>query len=356
MSSCCPPEPEEHCHSENGKIDYFFWIFGLLVVFGYCLNLFSAAHFELPLNWLKSYAHATKELVHSMWLGVVTGIIFVGLLTKVPRSYIESLLNGRSRFGGILRATFAGLFLDLCSHGILMVGVQLYKKGASLGQLMAFLIASPWNSISLTLILASMIGIFWTLTFVLLSAVIAIISGVLFDLFVERGILPGNVPKLRSQSEDFSFWKSAKFDLQQTKFDLPFFRSLFLDGFHDSKVILRWLFFGIVIAAAVRTFVPIDLFQAYFGASVLGLILTLLAATVIEVCSEGSAPLAADLLVRASAPGNSFAFLMTGISTDYTEIMVLKDTTKSWKVAFFLPLVTVPQIIILALLLNHFGT
>ncbi len=45
-----------------------------------------------------------------------------------------------------------------------------------------------------------------------------------------------------------------------------------------------------------------------------------------EACSQGSAPIAADLLTRAGAPGNSFAFLMTGVATDYTEIMVLKET------------------------------
>ena len=61
-------------------------------------------------------------------------------------------------------------------------------------------------------------------------------------------------------------------------------------------------------------------------------------ATILEVCSEGSTPVAADILTRAKAPGNSFAFLMTGVSTDYTEIMILKDTTKSWKIALFLPL------------------
>ena len=61
---------------------------------------------------------------------------------------------------------------------------------------------------------------------------------------------------------------------------------------------------------------------------------------------------AADLLTRANAPGNSFAFLMTGVSTDYTEIMVLKQTTKSWKIALFLPLLTVPQVIFIAWLMN----
>jgi len=87
----------------------------------------------------------------------------------------------------------------------------------------------------------------------------------------------------------------------------------------------------------------------------IGLLLTLLAATVIEVCSEGSSPIAADLLTRAGAPGNAFTFLMAGAATDYTEIMVLRETTKSWKATFALPLLTTPQVLLIAWVLNHWG-
>ena len=97
---------------------------------------------------------------------------------------------------------------------------------------------------------------------------------------------------------------------------------------------------------------PAESFETLFGPTLVGLGLTLIAATVIEVCSEGSAPIAADILTRAGAPGNSFAFLMTGVSTDYTEIVSLRETTKSWKTALFLPLVTLPQIVLLAIVMN----
>jgi len=59
--------------------------------------------------------------------------------------------------------------------------------------------------------------------------------------------------------------------------------------------------------------------------------------------------------VRAGAVGNGFTFLLAGVATDYTEIMVLKETTKSWKTAFFLPLVTVPQVLAIGYLLNGLG-
>ena len=59
-----------------------------------------------------------------------------------------------------------------------------------------------------------------------------------------------------------------------------------------------------------------------------------------------------DIFNRAGAPGNAFAFLMAGAATDYTEVMGLKERTGSWKIALFLPLVTVPQVVLIALLIN----
>ena len=121
-------------------------------------------------------------------------------------------------------------------------------------------------------------------------------------------------------------------------------------------MVLRWILLGVLIASAVRAFVPADAFATYFGPTLAGLGATVLAATVIEVCSEGSTPIAADLLTRAGAPGNGFAFLMGGVATDYTEVLVLRETTRSWKIALFLPLVTLPQILLLGWLINVAGT
>ena len=107
-----------------------------------------------------------------------------------------------------------------------------------------------------------------------------------------------------------------------------------------------------MLAALIRTFVSPEHFETYFGPTLAGLGLTLLVATILEVCSEGSVPLAADLLTRANAPGNSLTFLMAGVSTDYTEVMVLREVTKTWRIPLCLPLVTLPQILLLGVMLN----
>ena len=120
-------------------------------------------------------------------------------------------------------------------------------------------------------------------------------------------------------------------------------------------MVLRWIFFGFVLTGAIRAFVPETAFVHYFGPTTIGLFLTLLATTILEVCSEGSSPIAADLLTRAHAPGNAFVFLMAGAATDYTEIMSLKDTTKSWKATLALPLISTPQVLLVGWLIQHFA-
>ncbi|MCX2781956.1 permease [Microbulbifer thermotolerans] len=344
-SACCADEP-------RGHLDWLLWISLSVVAILYCI------YWVVDLNampeWLHHMSAGVVELVHTMWWGVVAGALFVGLLGRIPQELVIKALGRGGSKRGLFRATLAGLFFDLCSHGILMVGMQLYKRGASIGQVMAFLIASPWNSLSLTVILIALIGFWWTLLFILCSAAIALISGYLADRLVEQGKLPPNPNKVELP-EDYD-WRTEVVGLwQRAELTPTSIGSLLWEGIRGSQMVVRWLLVGIVLAVLVRAFVDPAVFQQWFGPSALGLAATLVAATILEVCSEGATPLAADIFSRATAPGNAFAFLMAGVSTDYTELMSIKDTTGSWKIGFALPLLTLPQIILVGLLMNGFG-
>jgi len=304
-----------------------------------------------PSHWAMRFSMSVVSQLQQMWLGLVVGILSVGLLTKVPREVITKLLGNGGTVNGILRAVLAGVVLDLCSHGILLVGMKLYQRGASLGQVMAFLIASPWNSLSLTLVLWALIGFKWLATFLLLSLVVGLVTGLIFDALVDRGTLPANPHQQSVQQDDLTWGTVLKEVWPNTR--LQHLWEIPVAGLKDALPLIQWLFLGVILAAGLQlVFTPVQ-FQQWFGPSLLGLGVTLVGATVIEVCSEGSVPIAAEILNRAGAVGNSFAFLMAGVSTDYTELMVLRQTTGRWKPALFLPLVTLPQILVLAWILNH---
>ena len=353
-SGCCPPAPaapksacEASCGGGKARTDWMLWGSAVLVAAGYVWHLAFGSHAG-PVD---HFAAGTFELMNTMWWGILLGILFVGLLDRVPRDLVIAALSGERRFTGILRATMAGLAFDLCSHGILMVGMKLYERGATIGQTVAFLLASPWNSLSLTVILIALIGWWYTLLFILLSAVIGIATGLIFDALVERGHLPENPARAEAGPRPKFRDAWAKFRAE-TRFRRSDIGPMFRAGLAGSRMVLRWLLFGIVLASAVRAFVPADIFADWFGPTMLGLLLTVIAATIIEVCSEGSAPIAADLVGRAGAPGNGFVFLMAGVATDYTEVMSLRDTTRSWRIALALPIIAVPQTLAIGLMIN----
>lgn len=361
MSNCCAQKktPEETTRSccgstTTGKKKFDFILWGSLAVIGVCYVLAEANAYDVfaePLPYVGEIYATSYEFLYRMWWGIALGILFVGVMHKIPKEYFNAVLGRGDSVNGIVRATIAGLLLDLCNHGILMVGAKLYERGASLAQVMAFLIASPWNSISLTIILVSLIGLQWTLAFIAGSAIIALITGLIYQRLIKSGILPDNPNKV-DMPENFNLKQDVKQRFKTFRPSFGFFFSILKEGIKESGMLLRWLLLGIVIAACLRTFVPTEIFADWFGPTAFGLLITLIIATILEVCSEGSAPIASEILHGAKAPGNAFTFLMAGVATDYTEIMIIRETTKSWIIALSLPLITVPQIILLGLIIN----
>lgn len=343
--ACCGPQ-------KRRSFDPLFWSTFISITLLYIYYWFASPNVSHPdLFWLNQLSIHVKNLLHTIWWGILLGIVMLAFLAKIPRDFVMSALGTGTGARSIIRATAAGVLLDLCSHGILMVGAKLYERGASIGQVMAFLIASPWNSFSLTLILIALIGLPLTLLFIFFSMLLGITTGMLFDFFVARKVLPAN-PHQVALTENFQFWPEAKKQWQASDKSSGALVNTFIGGVKESRMVLRWVFVGVLLASLIQTFVSTEHLAHYFGATLLGLVFTMIAATIIEVCSEGSTPIAADLITRAHAPGNGFAFLMAGIATDYTEVMVVKETTHSWKIALFLPLLTLPQIFVLAWIIN----
>ncbi|MGH1377535.1 MAG: permease [Alphaproteobacteria bacterium] len=303
---------------------------------------------------LHHFAHACMQILLTMWWGVALGIIIVGLMSRIPREFFTGIMGRNDSFSGLLRAVFGGLLLDLCCHGILLVAAKLYERGVSLPQVVTFLVASPWNSLSLTLILITLIGFKWTMLYILGSIVIALTTGLVLQKLIKTGYLPAN-PHQSETNDDFNFIKESKALLKNAKFTRSGCFDVLKSGWNDGKMIIKWLLFGTIIAASLRSFVPTEIFEQWLGPSIAGLFFTLFIATIVEICSEGSAPVAGEIFTSAHAPGNGFTFLMAGVATDYTELLAVKEFTNSWKMSLMIPIITVPQVLWIGWLMNIYS-
>lgn len=275
------------------------------------------------------------------WWAILLGLLIGSLIEiLVPEELMANLLGRRKR--SIFIAVLLGFIASACSHGILAIAVSLNKKGASTASTLAFLLAAPWANLAITVLLFALFGIkaFYIIGGAIL---VAIIAGFIFQILEEKGIIEG---KKREEAEGG----------KKIKWHWPGWESLIqgvgTNVWSLAKMVVWWVLLGFFLASALGAFIPEYIFHRFFGPSLLGMLVTLILASVIEVCSEGSAPLAFELFQKTGAFGNAFIFLQAGVATDFTEIGIVW-TNIGKRAAIALLLVTMPMILLLGFLFNH---
>jgi len=287
-----------------------------------------------------------------IWWAVLIGLMLGGVIDYyIPREYIEKLFSTH-RKREIFTAVIFGFIMSACSHGILAIAMQLYKKGASTSATIAFLLASPWANLPITVLFFGLFGL-KALLIVISAILIAITTGLIYQILESKGMVECDKCNVLAKKYDIKTdlhkrWHNYKFTVKQAKIDAI---GVLKGSWALSRMIMWWILIGMIIASLARTFVPQHFFMAYMGATIIGMIVVLILATVIEVCSEGSAPMAFEIYNQTGAFGNSFVFLMAGVATDYTEIGLIWSNIGK-KAAIWLPIITVPQILILGYVFN----
>jgi len=262
----------------------------------------------------------------------------------IPRHYITDWLAG-TRKRVILRSTLLGFLASTCSHGCLALAIELYRKGASVPAVISFLLASPWANMALTLIILSFFG-YYGLLIILGALLTAWTIGLVFQRLSGKGWIESN-PNTLPVDPSFSIRADMSRRFQGRRWGFPQWRDDLVGIYRGvvplGRMVMGWVQLGLILGVVLGTLVPHSAFNQFFGASVGGIALTLAAATVIEVCSEGSAPLAFELFRQTGALGNAYVFLMAGVVTDYTELAALWANigrrTVFWLLVASLPLV-----------------
>lgn len=305
---------------------------------------------------LEPLRHGLLRYLRLMAGPVMLGLVIGGIIDYyVPREYVSRWL-ARPGSGSLLRAVGLGFLASACSHGILALTVELYRKGASVSSAIAFLLASPWANLPVTILLFGFFG--WSALGIIVAAlVVALVTGHAYQWLERRGWVESN-PHQMTTSWDGSIWQDLRAGWRsRVRSPGRFWREDVPGVVHGAAaladMVIWWVVVGAVLASAIGAYVPSSWMQRYMGASVAGLFVTMLAATVIEICSEGSAPLAFEVY-RHGAIGNAYVFLMGGVVTDYTEIGLVW-TNMGRRAALWLPALTVPQVLLLGWLMNRFA-
>lgn len=304
--------------------------------------------------FLGPFRHNLFMYFGKVWWAVGLGLVIGGAIDHyVPQEHISHVLAKKTR-RTILYSTAFGFFMSACCHGILAISIQLYKKGASVPAVVAFLLASPWANLTFTVMLIGFFGLTKGLFIVFASLVIAIVSGLIFQALDHFNLIEKNPNTVETDTE-YSIaadirerWERRKASPGNYRGDM---HGIYRGTVALANMVVWWVLVGTVLAAAIASYVPAHIFRDYLGPHPLGLLVTLAFATVVEVCSEGSAPIAFEIFRQTGALGNALVFLLAGVATDYTEIGLLWANIGR-KTALWLPAITIPQIVAWGMLAN----
>ena len=334
------------CH-QNNKSFFKSKLFLVLII---TLVLVFLSYWWMP---LESFRKVLFHYVASIWWAVLLGLFLGGIIEHyVPREYISKVLARKSPLT-IFNAVVLGFLMSACSHGILALSIQLHKKGASNPAVVSFLLASPWANLAVTMMLLSLFGL-KGLLIIIAAVVIAINTGLIFMFLEKKGLIEQN-KNIVLVAQDYSIINDFRLRLGNYKFNrdsvIADSKGVFTGMFALAEMVLGWIILGVLLASLAGAFIPVHFFHKFMGPTLMGLVVTLILATVIEVCSEGSSPLAFEIYRQTGALGSSFVFLMAGVVTDYTEIGLLWSNLGR-RVAIWMVLVSVPQVIALGYLFN----
>lgn len=274
----------------------------------------------------------TESVIGSLWSVycemvpfVALGLFFAGLMHAfVKRTWVVSLL-GNSRRGpmaNILFATLLGVPLPVCSCGVIPMAVALKKQGASAEATTAFLISTPQTGVDSIIATYGILGPIFG-TFRLIAAFVTGIAGGLMVFFFGG--------KGKDTSQDVS---SA--DEEQSRDWKMRFLSVFTYGFGEMLTSLSVpLFFGIVAAGLIQTFLPDSFFTDYTANEWLQMGLVAGVSIPLYICSTAAIPVAALLIIKGLSPGAAFVLLTAGPVTNIAALFLIRTVFGTRQMVLF---------------------
>ena len=257
---------------------------------------------------LIKYWYGISSLFLEMAPYLILGFLISGLLYIVVSK--ETIANNLGKPGvlSVIKAAIFGVPMPLCSCGVIPVAASLYKRGASKGATLSFLISTPQTGVDSILITYGMLGPLFAMT----RPVIALITGVIGGLFTEKII-----------SEDYS--TSIKTNHKHPKKTL---KDAIVYAFITlPQDIAMPLMKGVLLAGLVTILVPENFFHDYGITGWSAMMLMAFVSIPMYICATASVPIAAGLILSGNLePGAAFVFLMAGPATNIATISVIRKT------------------------------
>lgn len=291
---------------------------------------------------MEHFVHVFLHYLYEIIPALAIGFLISGFVHEmIPEDLVLRYLGKRGAVP-ILVSTLIGTILPICCWGCLPIAVSFYKKGAKLGPVLAFLVATPATSVSALLVSYSVLGpafaVYIFFAVILMGIIIGFIGNMLNverkntgdDVSCPHCKLEPEHARLHSKKTISSHILSA---LKYACIDLP-------------KEIGPELFLGLILATIVATFVPIGHIVKIFLGGWFGYAFSVIFGIITYVCSTATVPFVDSLIGQGMSRGAGMTMLLIGPVTSYGTILVIAKEYGVKVVVIFLTVLTVMSVLL----------
>lgn len=295
------------------------------------------------------------NLSQDMGIYILFGLLVAGVLHQFVHEDAVRRHLGHTTHNAVVKAALIGAPLPLCSCSVIPFAASIRKSGASKGSTLSFLISTPITGVDSILATFGMFGWAFTLYRLVTSVIIAIIAGMLMNVFEPKA--PPVAPKFSAFSPSIKpsiVQTSSETAVQYTPFS---YKAIFKYGFGTLlSSFSKPLFWGLLIGAIIAAAMPTNLHELFNNNRIYGYIIAVAIAAPMYVCATASLPIAASLIVAGVSPGAAFIFLSAGPATNTVTMGVVKSMLGGRALAIYLSVIMLGSIMFGALVDWGFDT
>ena len=286
---------------------------------------------------MRAYLISLLNVVCEMAPYLLLGFLIAGILhVFVPNRFYTKYLSRDNKWA-VLWAALLGVPLPLCSCGVIPTAIGLRNEKASKGAVASFLIATPQTGIDSILATFSLLG----LGFAIIRPAAALVTGVCGGLLVNRLV----------KEDDAGITSASACDVETGN---RLWRVLKYAYFKMIQDIGGRLVIGLLVAALIQVAIPDEFFLNFGSQPLLQMLVILVVAVPMYICSTGSIPVAAALIMKGLSPGAALVMLMAGPAVNLASILVVRKALGRSFTWIYL-LVIVVFSILFGLLINALG-
>lgn len=286
---------------------------------------------------MNSFLNSFKHYFIEMFPALVFGFLLSGVVHEfIPDKWINKHLGGKG-IKGVFWSTFIGTLVPVCCWGCLPIAVSFRKKGASLGPILAMLIATPATSVNALIVTGKLLGIKFAVYLFFSVITMGIIAGLI-----------GNRIKLKQTvgcSGDCNCKEGNHNDLESKPIKKTFISRvasvLRFSFIQMPKDIGKETFLGLILAAAVDSLMPVGYLVRHYLRGSIGYLFALIFGLLMYLCATMGVPLVDALIKQGLEKGAGFVLLLVGPITSYGTTLVLKKEFGMKVLIIYLSLVSV---------------